>query len=71
MHSVQYPFWHCNRTVTPLLGVQTPFTMYIFRSVIVQRNLMQRNVRKFNFEQGGNGRRTAGRMGEVGPPVNG
>lgn len=68
MISIQYLFLHCYRTVTPLLGVQTAFTVFISRSITVQHRLMRGNERKFDFQQTGNGRRTAGRMGEVGPP---
>jgi hypothetical protein len=68
MNAIQYPFLHCYRTVTPLLGVQSAIIASIFRSITVQRRLMRGNVRKFDFQPTGNGHRTAGRMCEVGPP---
>jgi hypothetical protein len=68
MNSIQYLLLHCYRTVTPLLGVQTAIIASIVRSITVQRRLMRGNGRKFDFQQTGNGRRTAGRMCEVGPP---
>lgn len=68
MNSILYPFSHCNPTVIPLLGVQTSFSVTISRSITVQCKQMQGNGRKFDFQQTGNGRRTAGRMCEVGPP---
>ncbi len=68
MNSIQYLFLHCNRTVTPLLGVQTVFTAFFSRSIAVQHRLMRGNERKFYFQQTANGHRTAGRMCEVGLP---
>ena len=68
MNAIQYPFLHCNLTVTTLLGVQTSFRVPISRLIIVQCKQMPGNGRKFDFQQAGNGHRKAGRMCEVGPP---